>query len=159
MKMNTDREWLRRMAEKEDGCEVSVGGLIGDMKGAAMLELKDGEKVVVTTNVQKSDMTAYMFTAGTVEGYARKYRKDPAALLEECRKKGHETAWLIKDGVAIVNSKTYPYYYQDIAKQWEKAAKLKIGDEVVMEGRKYRLRKGGNDNVELVELGREWVRG
>ena len=28
MKMNTDREWLRRMAEQEDGCMVSVGGLI-----------------------------------------------------------------------------------------------------------------------------------
>lgn len=27
-KMNTDREWLRRMAEQEDGCMVSVGGLI-----------------------------------------------------------------------------------------------------------------------------------
>lgn len=25
--MNTDRKWLRKMAEKEDGCEVAVGGL------------------------------------------------------------------------------------------------------------------------------------
>jgi transcriptional regulator with XRE-family HTH domain len=28
MKMNTDREWLRRKAEQEDGCYVSVGGLV-----------------------------------------------------------------------------------------------------------------------------------
>lgn len=154
MKMNTDREWLRRMTEKEDGCEVSVGGLIGDMKGAAMLELKDGDKAVVAIGRMKPGPThtAFLFTAGTIEGYARKYRKDPVEELKKCREKGHATAWLIKDGVAIVNSKTYPYYYQDIAKQWEGAAKLKIGDEVVMEGRKYRLRRGGNDNVELDEV-------
>lgn len=28
MKMNTDRDWLRRKAEQEDGCMVSVGGLV-----------------------------------------------------------------------------------------------------------------------------------
>ena len=28
MKMNTDKDWLRKMAEKEDGCFVSVGGLV-----------------------------------------------------------------------------------------------------------------------------------
>jgi transcriptional regulator with XRE-family HTH domain len=28
MKMNTDKDWLRRKAEQEDGCFVSVGGLI-----------------------------------------------------------------------------------------------------------------------------------
>lgn len=122
--------------------------------GAAMkddsIELKDGEKVVV----RRPDMPVYtaMFTAGTVEGYARKYRMDPVELLKECRENGYETAWLIKDGVATVDSKTYSHYYRDIAKNWEQAARLKIGDEVVMEGRKYRLRKGGNDNVELDEV-------
>lgn len=28
MKMNTDKDWLRRRAELEDGCFVSVGGLV-----------------------------------------------------------------------------------------------------------------------------------
>jgi transcriptional regulator with XRE-family HTH domain len=28
MKMNTDKEWLKRRAEQEDGCFVSVGGLV-----------------------------------------------------------------------------------------------------------------------------------
>lgn len=28
MKMNTDKDWLRRKAKEEDGCFVSVGGLI-----------------------------------------------------------------------------------------------------------------------------------
>ena len=27
MKMNNDPEWLRKMAELEDGCDVSVGGM------------------------------------------------------------------------------------------------------------------------------------
>ena len=28
MKMNTDRDWLRKKAEQEDGCFLSVGGLV-----------------------------------------------------------------------------------------------------------------------------------
>jgi transcriptional regulator with XRE-family HTH domain len=32
MKMNTDKNWLRRMAEKEADCFVSVGGLIGSLE-------------------------------------------------------------------------------------------------------------------------------
>jgi hypothetical protein len=28
MKMNTDKNWLKKMAEREDGCVVSVGGLV-----------------------------------------------------------------------------------------------------------------------------------
>ena len=28
MKMNTSKEWLRKKAEQEDGCYVSVGGLV-----------------------------------------------------------------------------------------------------------------------------------
>jgi hypothetical protein len=34
MKMNTDPEWLRKMTELEDGCDVSVGG----MEHAKLLE-------------------------------------------------------------------------------------------------------------------------
>lgn len=34
MHMNTDPEWLRQMAEKEDGCIVSVGGLVHDLEAA-----------------------------------------------------------------------------------------------------------------------------
>jgi HTH-type transcriptional regulator, competence development regulator len=33
VKMNTDKNWLRRKAEQEDGCFVSVGGLIEDLEG------------------------------------------------------------------------------------------------------------------------------
>ena len=36
MKMNTDKVWLKRMAELEDGCVVSVGGLV------EALEQKEG---------------------------------------------------------------------------------------------------------------------
>jgi transcriptional regulator with XRE-family HTH domain len=32
MKMNTNKDWLRKMAEQEDGCFVSVGGLIGTLE-------------------------------------------------------------------------------------------------------------------------------
>src|ERR1043165_4667050 len=33
MKMNTDKDWLRKKAEQEDGCFVSVGGLIEALEG------------------------------------------------------------------------------------------------------------------------------
>jgi transcriptional regulator with XRE-family HTH domain len=33
MKMNTDRNWLLTKAEQEDGCMVSVGGLVTDLEG------------------------------------------------------------------------------------------------------------------------------
>jgi transcriptional regulator with XRE-family HTH domain len=32
MRMNTDKDWLRKKAELEDGCFVSVGGLIGTLE-------------------------------------------------------------------------------------------------------------------------------
>src|ERR1700722_5762582 len=32
MRMNTDKDWLRKMAEREDGCAVSVGGLIESLE-------------------------------------------------------------------------------------------------------------------------------
>lgn len=41
MKMNTDKVWLKRMAELEDGCVVSVGGLVD------ALEQKEGAGNVI----------------------------------------------------------------------------------------------------------------
>jgi DNA-binding XRE family transcriptional regulator len=41
MKMNTDKVWLKRMAELEDGCVVSVGGLV------EALEQKEGAGNVI----------------------------------------------------------------------------------------------------------------
>lgn len=32
MKMNTDKNWLKKMAELEDGCVVSVGGLVESLE-------------------------------------------------------------------------------------------------------------------------------
>jgi len=32
MKMNTDKNWLKNMAEREDGCFVSVGGLVESLE-------------------------------------------------------------------------------------------------------------------------------
>jgi transcriptional regulator with XRE-family HTH domain len=34
MKMNTDKEWLRKKAEQENGCYVSVGGLVQALEEA-----------------------------------------------------------------------------------------------------------------------------
>lgn len=44
MKMNTDKDWLRRRAEQEDGCLVSVGGLLESLAeretGANVIPMK-----------------------------------------------------------------------------------------------------------------------
>jgi hypothetical protein len=32
MKMSNNKEWLRKMAALEDGCCISVGGLISELK-------------------------------------------------------------------------------------------------------------------------------
>jgi hypothetical protein len=34
MRLNTDPEWLKQAAEREDGCIVSVGGLVTDLERA-----------------------------------------------------------------------------------------------------------------------------
>lgn len=38
MKMNADRIWLLKKAEQEDGCFVSVGGLVKDLAGSRAWE-------------------------------------------------------------------------------------------------------------------------
>lgn len=35
MKMNTNTEWLKKKAEQEDGCLVSVGGLVQTLEQTA----------------------------------------------------------------------------------------------------------------------------
>jgi hypothetical protein len=42
MKMTEDKKWLREKAEQEDGCIVSVGGLITDLMHSSNCASKQG---------------------------------------------------------------------------------------------------------------------
>jgi len=61
MEMNTDREWLRKKAEQEDGCSVSVGGAVLPTDAAP----STGVTVTPTPSVTPTDIEA----AYTLKGF------------------------------------------------------------------------------------------
>src|SRR5437868_13539189 len=49
MEMNTDRDWLFKKAEQEDGCTVSVGGLAADLGAVQGLVLTASSNELIVT--------------------------------------------------------------------------------------------------------------
>lgn len=57
MQMNKDKGWLMEKAEKEDGCQVSTGGLIGDIKAmgkglASRTTIESSEPLKITGHTE-----------------------------------------------------------------------------------------------------------
>lgn len=80
-------------------------------------------------------------TVFSVEGYARKNGKDPAAQFARAVELGHDVVGTIKTGTVIHNYGAARYELEDAPK---KAAKILVaGQRVIIEGREYTVKPIG----------------
>lgn len=127
------------------------------MNTATTTQVKHGQQAIISG--VRNDNT--LFTFGTVEGYTTANNEQKAKwaspippvsiqdALDRAKARGHEIAWANPEACVIVDTKTYPNYYNERVARIASAVRLAAGDVVELEGRLYRLEAAPNHNVAL----------
>lgn len=82
------------------------------------------------------------FTLGSVATYAAKYGDDVDAAVVRAKEHGHALYWANKQGTCITSHK------QPHITSWG----LQIGDEIEVDGIRFRINPDHNQNVKLVQI-------
>jgi hypothetical protein len=82
------------------------------------------------------------FKLGSVATYAAQYGEDEDAAVEKAKERGHELYWANKQGTIITAHK------QAHRTVWG----LQIGDEIEVDGQRFRIERASNQNVKLVQI-------
>lgn len=82
------------------------------------------------------------FTLGSVATYAAKYGDDADAAVERAKERGHDLYWANKQGASITAHK------QAHRTVWG----LQIGDEIEVDGIRFRIERAANQNVKLTQI-------
>jgi hypothetical protein len=82
------------------------------------------------------------FKLGSVATYAAQYGEDEEAAVEKAKERGHELYWANKQSTTISAHK------QAHRTVWG----LQIGDEIEVDGLRFRIERASNQNVKLVQI-------
>lgn len=103
---------------------------------------RDGDKIAIAYRSFQGDMLYNFFQLGSVAGYAVKNGEDVEQALERARGFGHKLHYAFGLAVVLHNG---PYEQKVVAL-------VEYGQVINAFGRKFRLEKAPNNNVELVEV-------
>jgi hypothetical protein len=112
-------------------------------------KFKDGDKIAIPFKSARYGKLYHFFTLGTVAGYAIRNGDDPIEAIERCKRNmvehphnGHKLYWANANSVTIHNG---PYTKEEVPG-------FEFGDEIILQGKRFRLEPDHNDNCKLVEV-------
>lgn len=82
------------------------------------------------------------FKLGSVATYAAQYDEDAEAAVKQAKERGHDLYWANKQSVSITSHKRAHRVVWGV----------QIGDEIEVDGLRFRIEAASNQNVKLVEL-------
>jgi len=90
MNMNTDREWLLKKAQQEDGCDVSVGGMVtGSVQGFVIMH-SNPELIVTFHSDGRVTVNPKYSTEEAAAAFWDEVQRLAAAPCPECEKRSKD---------------------------------------------------------------------
>lgn len=105
-------------------------------------KFRHGDKIAIPFQSSRYGTLYHFFTLGTVAGYAIERGEDPFPEVERAQANGHKLYWANANSVIISNppqAKTETPGFN-----W--------GDELILQGHRFRLAPAPNNNCELIPL-------
>jgi len=111
--------------------------------------------IKAVTHGTKALINGHRAYFGTVIGYTLEKNAEtslvqfhgcPIARHEEAVRRGHETEWINLSPTVICGDKGY---YERDAAEWSAALVLKVGDDVMIDGKLRKIHSAPNNNFEL----------
>lgn len=118
-------------------------------------KLSGGDNVIFTgSKIRRNENRR--FEIGSIESFNAKtcdqFRKPVEEDLAKARRLGHATAWTLPEPCVIVDTKSYPGYYEAQQKLRDVSVRVPVGSVVEVSGRHYVVIDEPNENIGLIEL-------
>ena len=101
-----------------------------------------GDTFAVGYETQRHGRLYDFFTLGSVASYAARYGEDPEDAVVRAKGFGHDLYWATKHSTVIHNGpKTHSAHWA-----------IEIGDEIEVDGIKFRVKRTANQTIKLIKI-------
>lgn len=115
------------------------------VEAPAYLKFKHGMQIALPIQSRRGDTLWYFYTLGSIFGFAVSYGDDVLKTYEQAKERGHKLFWANANAISITAHQ----------RAKETVFGFNWGDIIPFEGKRFRLDKAANNNVELVEVGED----